>query len=229
MNIPDNLIKLLTQQSYEFIQKFFKYCPLLLQDNIMYKCYQKNHILIETNDACAFVYILIKGRLQAIEEKFPEFNYSFTELNAIEIIGDFELFTEDIQRIVTLSTLEKSHFLVIPAIDYIEWLKKDVNALFIRTQMLITQLTKQTQTERQLFMMDNNKRLMFFLLGEYAKQNISTANIHYTREQISNKIGCSLRTINRIILSLQEEGLISLNHGKIQVNSEQVKKIQKCL
>ena len=35
----------------------------------MLKTYPKNHVLISANDACAHVYILLKGRLQAIEER----------------------------------------------------------------------------------------------------------------------------------------------------------------
>lgn len=73
----------LTQAQTSFLQSFFLECPEALGSCLMLKAYPKNHTLINTNDACAHVYILLSGRLQAIEERVACEPYRFTEIPAI--------------------------------------------------------------------------------------------------------------------------------------------------
>jgi len=226
MDIPLQLITKLDQTQLAFFESFFQNCPQTLVDHIIYKAYPANHTLMYTDDSCSFVYILLAGRIQAVEEKAAEFTYHFTEISAIEILGDYELFTDDSNRIVTLTTSEPSKCLIIPSVDYFSWIKKDAAALFIRTQMLIKQLTMQTRLERQLFFMDNNRRMLYLLSNEYSKQDRLLLVLPYTRTQIASKLGCSVRTVNRVILQLQADGVISLVRGKIQIGKGQFEEIQ---
>ena len=226
MIIPTKISDTLTTEQSTFLQALFAKSPESLSSCIMLKTYPKNHTLMSTDDPCANVYILLKGRLQAIEERVANEPYNFTELSAIEIVGDFELFTRLSNRDITLTTLEKTLCLVIPATDYLSWIRDDANALFIRTQMLIRQLVAQTQFERQNFFLDNKTRLLHFLYGECNKQHETPFQIKSTRQEISNKLGCSVRTIHRTILALRKEGLLNLQHGKIQITSAQYHLIQ---
>ncbi len=227
--LPAKIADSLTKQQITFLEQFFSRCQESFFSNVMLKTYPANHTLIDTNDTCSYVYILLKGRLQAIEESVVDEPYSFTEIHAIEIVGDFELFTKTPSRIITLTTLEKSLFLIIPAIDYISWLKNDTNALFIRTQMLIRQIVSQTKYDRHNFFLDNRTRLLYFLFKECntAANSAFPVKISFTRQEISNRLGCSLRTVNRAISALQKENILSLRHGKIYISSEQYQFIRK--
>lgn len=226
--IPEKIHSRLNNHQREFINKFFSQCPELISSRIMLKTYPANHTLINADDSCPYVYILLEGRLQAIEEHAINGPYNFSEIKAIEIVGDFELFTKAATRIITLTTIEKSLFLVMAAADYISWIQKDTNALYIRTQMLIRQLVSQAQFDRRNFFLDNRTRFFHFLVNEYnqVSSRTSTVKIRYTRPEIANKLGCSVRTVNRIITELQTEGLIDLEHGKILINHNQYSSIQ---
>jgi len=209
-----------------FFESFFQNCPQTLVDHIIYETYPSDHTLMYTDDTCSFVYILLKGRIQAVEEKAAEFTYHFMEIPAIEILGDYELFTNDSSRLITLTTLEPSTCLVIPSVDYFAWIRKDADALFIRTQMLIRQLAGQTRLERQLFFMENSSRMLYFLFNEFNRQKQDCIKLPHTRSQIASKLGCSVRTVNRVIGLLQTEGLLSLVHGKIRIDKRQYEQIQ---
>lgn len=226
--IPDKISRRLNAHQREFIKKFFSQCPELISSRIILKTYPANHTLISADDSCPYVYVLLEGRLQAIEEHVINEPYNFTEIKAIEIVGDFELFTKSATRIITLTTLEKSLFLIMSATDYISWIQKDANALYIRTQMLIHQLVSQAQFDRRNFFLDNRTRFFHFLVNEYnqVSSGTSTVKIRYTRPEIANKLGCSVRTVNRIIMELQAEGFIDLEHGKILINHNQYLSIQ---
>ena len=161
--------------------------------------------------------------MQAIEERVAGEAFHFTEVSAIEIVGDFELFTRLPNRIITLTTLEKTRCLMIPAAHYLSWIKQDANGLFIRTKMLISQLVAQTRFERQNFFLDNQTRLLYFLYRECGKQKDLSFpfSIKSTRQTMAGKLGCSVRTVNRTINALEEEGILKTEHGKVQIDRAQ--------
>ena len=229
--IPTKLATKLTEQQLTFLKCFFAQCNESFFSSVMLKTYPAGHTLMATDDTCSYVYILLKGRLQATEERVVNEPYNFTELSAIEIVGDYELFTQLESRLVTLTTLEKSLFLAIPAADYIAWIKNDANALYIRTQMLIRQITAQTKFDRQNLFLDNQTRLLYFLSNECRRTGALKfpVKVSYTRPEISSKLGCSLRTTNRSLTALLKENLITTIHGKIHVSEEQYDRIQSLL
>lgn len=228
MNISLSLTKTLDTEAAGFLKSFLATFPENLAKNIMLKSYPANYTLISTDDTCPFVYILLKGRLQAIEEHSVNEPYNYTELSSIDIVGDFELFIGSNARAVTLITLEKSLCLIIPSAEYLSWIQKDSSALFIRSQMLIRQLMTKTRFDRQNLFLDNRTRLLYYLYSECSKSFAQgfPLKITDTRPDIADKLGCSLRTVNRTISSLHEARLLTLKHGKIVISDEQFKKIK---
>lgn len=228
--VPKNLSKKLTTEQMDFMNSFFKNAPDTLFHRALLQTYSRNHTLIHSEDTCSNVYILLKGRLQAIEETVVNEPFSFTELPSIEIVGDFELFTQSTSRIITLTTLESSLCLVIPSGDYISWIKKDAEALHIRIQMLIRQLISQTKSTHHSLFLDNKMRLLHFIFSEYNKhKDHNLLLITYTRSEIASRLGCSLRTVNRNIADLNKEKLITLHHGKIQIEYHQFLQIEQVI
>lgn len=231
MNLSNTITRHLTEEQLNFLHKFFRNCPDSFSSNLIYKKFPKNFTLINAGDSCSHVYLLLDGRLQAIEEYVTDDPYRFMEIPAIDIVGDYELFQQISHRMITLTAIENSSFIIIPSNAYFSWIQNDANALFIRTQKLISQISRQNQFERQNFFLDNKTRLLYFLFTECSRQSRQTAHcsITYTRLQIAQKLGCSVRTINRSILSLKEEGTVTLSHGKIQISPDQYLMIRQYL
>lgn len=231
MHITSPISQHLSNEQLLYLNNFFRDCPESFSSNLIYKRYHKHDTLISSGDACKYVYILLEGRLQAVEESVTDEPYNFTEIAAIDIIGDYELFQRIPRHMVTLTTLEDSFCLVIPANAYFPWIQHDANALFLRTQKLINQLSAQTRFERQNLFLDNETRLTYFFFTECTRQSGQSVpfQIAYTRPQIAQKLGCSIRTVNRNILSLKQEGLITMTHGKIYITKQQYLNLQEYL
>lgn len=227
MTLPNHFLALVPSEHVEYLKKLFSQCPQVVHESISINHYKEHHNLISTYQNSTFVFILLKGRLQAIEERVVDIPYSFTELTPIDIVGDYELFTNAEGHYVTLKTMEPSMCLQIPSSMYLYWMKHDANALFMRTQMLMKELSIQTQQQRQYLFMDNRTKFLIYIQGICQKQDtLSTCIIHATREKIAGQIGCSIRTLNRIILSLTKEHLLQVEHGKLHITQEQRQCIQ---
>ena len=152
--------------------------------------------------------------------------YHFTEIRALDIVGDYEFFTEKQPRLVTLTTLEDSLCLVIPPAEYMTWLRSDPHALFLRSRMIITQLVAQAQFQRQNLFADNRTRMLVFLkeqVTQAVNDSTHTENsngnpkpgsvypIHpLPRPEIAAHLGCSVRTVNRTVQELVDEEIIHL-------------------
>ena len=170
--------------------------------------------------------------------EFHNIPYHFTEIRALDIVGDYEFFTEKQPRLVTLTTLEDSLCLVIPAAEYMTWLRSDSHALFLRSRMIITQLVAQAQFQRQNLFADNRTRMLVFLkeqVTQAVNDSTHTENsngnpnpgsvypirIPFTRPEIAAHLGCSVRTVNRTVQELVDEEIIHLNKGKIWISEKQ--------
>lgn len=108
-----------------------------------------------------------------------------------------------------------------------EWMKHDGSALFLRTQKILLELTRQTRNDRKYLMLECMDRMALYLL-EYCEKQYSEKQdrireifIRRTREELSNAIGFTEKTINRNIRKLADQGFISVNSGKIFISREQ--------
>ena len=227
MAFPSKLLTQLPESSRGFLLQFFSKCPAQTAALLFKAEYPSGLSLVTTDDSCSSVFFLLKGRLQAIEERVDEMPYRFTELvpRPLQIVGDFELFTGFRGRYITLTTLEPCTFLVMPADAYLYWIKNDAGALFLRIQMLIVQMAEQSRHERQERFLDNRTRFLLYLQDEYRKSGAQEYTIPYTRDETASRIGCSVRTLNRLVQTLKDERLLSTIHGKIHINAEQAERL----
>lgn len=220
-------LQTLSSNEQTFVKQFLGNAPQTLLSAAIIQNHPKNHKLIRANDACSYVYILLKGKLQAIEERLSYEPYHFMEISAINIVGDYELFIHDISRMVTLITMEPSRFILLPAKDYIEWIRGDAAALFLRMQMLIKLTVQQSQNERKIHFLSNRDKLLHFLCFQYNHYALpgTLLQIKYTHTELANMTGCSVRTINRLITYFSKENLILIKKGKIFLSEDQIHSI----
>jgi len=116
--------------------------------------------------------------------------------------------------------------LVMSAKQYVRWMKCDGNALFLRTQKLLYELTIQTRDSRRFFLSTCKERLFQYLVEWFEKEKQDGICLRKTRDELSNEIGFVVRTIDRNLKKLSNEGYISLRNGKIFVSRKQYEKMK---
>lgn len=226
MTTLEDLLAETKPSHHELLKQLFSHALQEVFDQMQLIHLHKHQNLISTYQSSSAVYILLKGSLQAIEERVVDIPYSFTLLQPVDIVGDYELFTGVEGHYVTLNTMEATVCAKLSAAVYLRWMKNDANALFLRMQMLMKELSTQTQLQRQYLFLDNPTKLLLLLVRVLPEQG---GRLSMTRDVIAAQIGCSVRTCNRIILSLTKEGLCDCVHGKLQVNRSQLLAIKKKL
>lgn len=212
------LKEIAAKESRMFLEVLLKDAPADIEHSIVRFFCKKGSTLIVTDEEAGSVFFLLKGSLMAIEEHGKNGLYPFTEIHAPDIVGDFELFSGKTQRLVTLRAMTDCMGIRISIKDYHRWIRKDCNALYIRMQLLMRMMTEQSQNDRKRFLLTNEERVILLLAEECRKKKCEQVQIHYTHEELADHVGCSLRTVNRIVNHLERVGMFHRLHGKILLN-----------
>lgn len=215
-----------------FFESFVRYMPAGLIPYLHIKKYESYENLIYSNERSKVIFFLMKGTLYALEERIRSQSLIFTELHPVEIIGDFELFADMSDSYASVIAAGPCECLTIPSNIYYKWISGNSSALFYRIKKLIMLLGDQSAAQRQFFFMDYQTRCALILLQISLADKTGEMKLQITREQLSDRVGCSLRTCKRIISSFEREGLISIEHGKIKIDARQkmrlIERVQRC-
>ena len=223
MKIKDCLTYCSSREVSSKLEDFFKKCPDRVQDCLNMNRISEGKTLIYCNTPPHTVYFLLKGKLQILDENATEFPLCILEAAPFEIVGDYEMFSKGEYNISTVMAYTDCICLSLPAGIYRTWISTDAHALFLRTQMLMKQLSTQVSFERRFLYMDYETRCLHLLLTECRRHKAVNGQIRLPvkREELAAKVGCSLRTINRIIENLKNRNLINLCQGKIRISQSQ--------
>lgn len=182
----------------------------------------ENETLIEAGEKCSNIYIILSGKVTGIEWPMKERPYFFKDYGPGDFFGEIEHFADLSNYRISVLTVTKCRVLVIPVTYYMEWLQNDVEALYLRTKVNMSRLISQTADARKYLFIEGRERLMMHLIRKYEqKQPLKKVlELKQSRDQLSEEIGFSVKTLNRNIKKLKEDDLIQLQKGKIVITEE---------
>lgn len=206
----------------EYLVRFFESCPKEIIRTFCLVKIEAGRRVVCAGEPCENVYILLQGQAKGVDEQTIGKIFTFFEFRPIDILGDFEIFAEIENYRASVYAVTDCYFLVIRKKAYLKWMHQDVNALFQRTQILMKQMSEQSVQNRRYYFLQGADRLMLYLVNTYESTPRSAGcKITKTRGEISGELGYSLKTLNRSVKKLHEEGLLEIISGKIHIKKEQ--------
>lgn len=205
----------------QFFQDFLNRVPEDLFPYLQVKKFESRQQVISTAVRSDSVYFLMRGKMYAVEERAQSQPYIFSEVYPVDILGDFELFSEMEYSYAAIVAAEYCECISMPAELYLKWISGDAQALFYRTRLLMKLMGSQTAAGRRFFSMDHKTRCVSVLYQYTMPGEDKEVRLSVTREELAGKIGCSLRTCQRIIKELEQEGMILVVRGKIAICPDQ--------
>jgi CRP/FNR family cyclic AMP-dependent transcriptional regulator len=220
-------IESLPEDTKKHLQELFKHAPLFIFQAMQLKEMKKETYFIREKMPADRVFFMISGRVQAVEHRVLGTSYNFTHYNAFESFGTMEsLLDYDLYR-TTLVTEVDSQFLVLSREDYEKWTETDSHALKIISKETCEYLLEEARRDRLLRFLSGKDSLLMLMMLEYEERHEDgVCRFELTRQQLSEFSGLSLRTVNRAVQSLEEEGFLHHNRGHFKIDSEQYIKIK---
>lgn len=218
MSLQKSYFKFTTPAFYEII----KTMPDSIFNQLYIKDFKQNEILLKKHQKIDYAYLLFQGTTQVISEFSDGQIYKFTRNTAPTFIGTHALMAEHRYASVTVKADTYIKSLVFPVDLFYEWIKSDVNACYwVAKEIAINMYPVSANYGRHLF----SSTITIFLdvlLQEYRRAGAGDrTRIRKTREELSYLSGVSIRSINRHIQLLKDQGLIEIAYGKIEITREQ--------
>lgn len=212
----------------KYFESLFKYIPEAIVKEIFYEEIRKNEFILSAGDPNYSVFFLLKGQVIGLDYHKLGRVYSFMDFTKMNILGDFEAFGGTSKYGVTIRATEDCKLLKISTKSYLNWIRHDENALFLRLNNIINTLTLERKFDREYLFMGCKERLMIYLAKLYEKKHNDTSGIlkvEKTQAELADKVGFNVRSVQRSIASLEKEGFITISNGKIVISREQYLKL----
>lgn len=217
-----DIFKELPPQKRSYMEFLFRNCTEEVKYYMTLIDIEADRTFIKAGTECTHIFVILSGKVTGVEWPMHERPYSFKDFGPGDFFGEIECFAGLPQYRISIVASTKCRVLSIPADAYMDWMRMDVDALFLRTQENMRRLITQTAEARKYLFMEGKDRLMVHLIRKF-EQRIPTPRqleLRQTRAQISDEIGFSVKTLDRSIQKLEELGLIRVQRGKIIITED---------
>lgn len=219
---PMDAFQALPPGKREYMELLFRNCTEEVKYYMNLLEIETDRTFIKAGTDCTHIFIVLSGKVTGVEWPMNERAYPFKDFGPGDFFGEIECFAGLAQYRISIVASTKCRILSIPAPCYMDWMRTDVDALFLRTQENTRRLIAQTAEARKYLFMEGKDRLMVHLIRKFEQRQPAPAvlELRQTRNQMADEIGFSIKTLNRSIDKLAETGLIRLQRGKVVIPME---------
>ena len=184
-----------------------------LNDKFEMRTFQKGEVILNVEDRIDEVFILKNGRLKTYSLSENGNKHLIKIYENGELLGDVEIFT-DSSVICYLEGMDDGEIYVIKREHFLQWMEQDFNVSLYIVRQLAQKLIN-TGMKMQSAVSYPLKYQVLLYIFKYISQY---KNNCIPKLLIVEELGSNIRSINRILKQLAEEGVIINQSGKIQVD-----------
>ena len=236
MSVNGNITKLvgvqkeLSPEMAEYIGKNLSNAPYWVLDSAQIVSKKKDTMFIEENTPVDFVYILLKGTVRAVDYRIKGVAYDYMWFQPGKNFGAMEIFYKIPLYMTTIMTVTDCTMLVMSKKNYERWIWDDKNALQMEIISTGNMLLDQNRTGRIFLFLQGMDRIIYFFVRNYNQQKQDNMAIFdISRQEIAERSGFSVKTVNRAVKKMEEEGYITKKGHKIIISEEQYLKMKSYL
>ena len=177
------------------------------------RTFQKGEVILNVEDRIDEVFILKNGRLKTYSLSENGNKHLIKIYENGELLGDVEIFT-DSSVICYLEGMDDGEIYVIKREHFLQWMEQDFNVSLYIVRQLAQKLIN-TGMKMQSAVSYPLKYQVLLYIWKYISQYKTNC---IPKLLIVEELGSNIRSINRILKQLAEEGVIINQSGKIQVD-----------
>ena len=202
-----------------------------MPEDIRSRCTVRTHaagsIIHQKNMELEYFGIVAKGENRVINE-FENGNVYMIESNkAIDFIGEVTILAGMSRTSVTIEAVTDNVVAYISRKDAERWLASDMNILHLTARHTAFKLYRSSYNNGAKLFYPPSYLLLDYMV-KYGRQSgmessrpPKTITVLRTRQMLQEEIGVNVKTLNRTLRQLKEEGFFSLCKGKITFTREQ--------
>ena len=212
----------LSKDDAEYLRNYLSNAPYWVLESAHVVTKEPKTVFIEENGKADKVYIMLDGIVKAVDYRIKGVAYDYMWFNSIKAFGAMEILLKLDEYKTTLSTVTQCTFLVLSRSNYERWLWEDKNVLQMEVESTGGNLLEQNRIGRVLMFLQGMDRVIYLFLKNYEQaQPEEDYVLGLGRLEIAERCGFSVKTVNRAIKKMEEDGFISKEGHKIKISKEQ--------
>ncbi|MBE5911868.1 Crp/Fnr family transcriptional regulator [Pseudobutyrivibrio sp.] len=228
MSLEENFSRIMELQNSlpkkqsDTLNKLLSNAPRWVLESTQVVTKKKNTIFVEENTPADTVYILVDGTVRAIDYRIRGVVYDYMWFHAIKVFGSMEIFFEIPLYMTTLKTVTDCTMLVMSRASFDRWIWDDKNALRMEVARIGDYLLEESRNERVILFLQGVDRIIYLLTKNYEADDPKDEYIvGISRQELAERSGFSIKTVNRAVQKLQEDGFIGRKGRRIVISKEQ--------
>ena len=218
----ESILEQIPKEQVAYFRKYFHNAPNSLLSTINIERRSSNKILVEESEPIEKIYVLMKGAVKAIDFRVKGSTYEYARFEGVTILGSMECVFGIQNYMTTLITASPCTFLVIPRESFESWIWSDVSVLRIETESMSSYLLEQTRENRVMLLLNGMERLMMLLVKMCeSRGNAEVYLLPINRQELAEQTGSSVKTVNRSMKKLEENGLLIREGHKVKIVQKQ--------
>lgn len=204
------------EETYPFWDKLTRQQKDLIMANSRLVPYKKNSFIYEGEKECLGLLAIKKGsvRIYINSEDGKEITLYRLYAGDVEVLSAYCVISE-ITFDVNISAEDDCEVLITNAYTFGKILKENIHLENFTHRLANERFSDVMWVFQQILFMSVEKRIAIFLLDEVNANNTDTVSI--THEQIAKYIGSAREVVTRTLKQFSNEGMITINRGKIKV------------
>lgn len=221
------LLEELPAEQGDYLRRLLHNAPMWLFDEMHIISVDAGRTFIHEGETVDRIYILVSGSVRAVDYRIMNIEYHYTHFTPINMFGSMELLNHINVYKTTLIAETPCKMICMPAQALLRWMKLDCNALLMEAQAIITYLLDQARTDRIFLFTQGMERLIFLMIQEYEMHPESTScTMNLSRREWSNRTGLSIKTVDRALQTMAEDGMLIKSRHEIQFDHSQYQKMR---
>lgn len=205
----------------EEFNKLFPNIPNIISNSLQVKRVERKKLLFCKGDRVEKIYILYDGVVK-VSNFFKSGNiYEIGKNKGITFIGEQEVLSGNLSYSVTVETDTECIFFILEIDKFLQWIEKDIELNHFILKQLASRLYCSSSEKGNISYLSSKELVVVYLIKEYQVLQKERMVLEENQQELSEKIGISLRSLSRVISELKKEGLISIEKKKIMIDLPQ--------
>lgn len=180
---------------------------------------QRNEVLFAVAERATSIYVVVSGTLRVFTSSVHGAEPTLALIHEGEIVGELGVL-DDVPRSASIAALRRSEIVEVPAASFHTAYHSDPAISRQMVTMLADRLRTVTDGLADLAYLDLGGRVAKYLLNESQRQGRPAITLTLTQMELGQMLGGARQTVNQVMRTLEEAGLIVLDGRTVQIIDE---------
>ena len=218
----EQILRKIPQVQADYFRAYFENATDEVMNSLVLENRKANRVLVEEYEPIEKVYILLEGSVKAMDYRVKGTVYEFAHFDAVMVLGAMECMFALKNYMATLVTTTPCTLVSVPRLIFEKWLLNDLHGMQMEAVSMRRYLLECTRESRVMMLLDGTERLIYLLtrhceaLGERDEYLLAI-----NRQELAEQSGTSVKTVNRSMKKLEENGLLLRVGHKVKITQNQ--------